>query len=351
MLLLGAFTGDSLDILHPHPISELTRNLTRAIRVCSPAATTPTDRVAAVSFHRFNNELEPISPASEIPRPNHFMRVQMERFASTGDLAEIKNAGRFAAESILHNGAVLRWAEILGLGTNVKRVPATAPVCYYIQQNKNYCIYNQVTGCIGVIYMDGENIHFEAETSPGSSVRTGKQFEPLAWHCDLMEEGFIILPMIRRPGACVALNDEKIGVLIPPGSDEASCDNLDLEDFTYRAKTREGEVHKVKVLDVMDTLLPIGTKLYLKMESPSAGPLLLRLTFALSLDMQRQHALRVFLNSPNVLHPIDGKVYVAILCKQGKKSKCETFPVDPFELLLSLGGRVEIQHINISGHA
>ena len=351
LLLLGAFMGDSFDILHPHLISEFTRNLTREILIRSPAAMTPTDKVEVVSFHCFNNELEPINLASKIPRPHHFMRVQMEQFARTGDLSEIKNAGRFAAEDILHNGALFRWAEILGLGTDVKRVPATAPVCYYIQQNKNYCIYNQVTGCIGVIYMDGENIHFEAETSPGSSVRTGKQFEPLAWHCDLMEEGFIILPMIRRPGACVALNDEKIGVLIPPGSDEASCDNLDLEDFTYRAKTREGEVHKVKVLDVMDTLLPIGTKLYLKMESPSAGPLLLRLTFALSLDMQRQHALRVFLNSPNVLHPIDGKVYVAILCKQGKKSKCETFPVDPFELLLSLGGRVEIQHINISGHA
>lgn len=356
LLLLGALIGSTTEdeMLHPQVVSDLARNLVKQILTLGPTAMTPNCTVDVMSFDCLTCELQPILIDQETlcERPDHFLRVQAEQFARSGDLSEMLNAGVFAPEDIMHNGSLFRWAELLGLGTNVRRVPATVPVTYYVEQRRWYCAYNQITGSLGVLFINGASIQFEFQSDPRDpDARTAMELLPISWHQKLAELGFILLPMIRRMGACVLLGEDKkqIGVLTSSGEVSGRRENFCAETFSYNVKTREGCFEKVPVLSVMDNLLPIGTKIYLKMNSQSAGPLLSRLSVALSREAQQVHALRVFLNSPNTLRPVDGKAYVAVLCQDGNQSSCETIRVDPWELQVGLDGRVEIESIAMGG--
>ena len=351
LLLLGSLMGESMGtVMHPQIISDLARALVEQVMIRSPKAMTPTNVIEVNSFNCFSCELQPIVLSTERKRPDHFLRIEEEQFARTGCMTEIKNFGRFAADDILHMGPICRWMELLDMGDDVKRVPATVTVCYSLEMGKAYCAYNQTSGCLGFLRIDGEIITFESQDSasdPGR--RNGQTLLPLSWHHDLSEAGFVLMPMIRRQGACIAMQgqSDRIGVLVPIEPEEGEADNFSTEDFTYCAKVREGHFQRVGVLDVLDCLLPIGTKLYLKMESHTAGPLLSRLSYALSQITKPMHALRVFLNSPNVLEPVVGKVYVTLLCTRGRVSASETILVDPWELLINLGSRTEITSVGM----
>lgn len=168
----------------------------------------------------------------------------------------------------------------------------------------------------------------------------------LSWHTDLASLGYILLPMIRRQGACVTVETGpgdatacRIGVIVPATHADEAQENFDDVSLSYKIRTREGHYEYMRALDVMRWLMPIGTKLFLRMESHSAGPLLTRIGFALSNTAKPMYALRGFLNSPNVLEPVQGKVYLTLLCCKNGRSSCETVVVDPWELITALGSK------------
>ena len=352
LLLLGSLMGDSMkNVIHPQIINDMAKSLVEQVMIRSPKAMTPTDTIEVVSFDSFTCELKPITISQRRKRPDHFMRPDGEQFAKTGDLTEIRSFGRFAPEDILHMGPVFRWLELLDMGDDVLRFPTTAPVCYSVEDSgRPYCAYNQSTGCLGVLRIKGEIISFETQEKPEDTVeRNAHDMLPLSWHTTLSDLGYILLPMIRRQGACVVLNGPTapvVGVLVPIDSAAKHPDNFCDVTLSYKAKTREGHYEPVRVLDLMSCLMPIGAKLYLRMESHSAGPMLSRIGFALSNTAKSTYALRGFLNAPNVLEPVEGKVYLTLLCSKHGRSSCETIMVDPWELITKLGGRAEIQHLS-----
>jgi hypothetical protein len=120
--------------------------------------------------------------------------------------------------------------------------------------------------------------------------------------------------------------------------DAASDGNFCLTHMCYTALVRVGETVRVPLLTMLQTLLPIGQRLYLKMESQSAGPLLRRLRAAV---VPEHNALRVHLFTPVAATAVCGKVYVA--CKKGRGGgrvgSAFTLTVDPWELMLELGER------------
>jgi hypothetical protein len=156
-------------------------------------------------------------------------------------------------------------------------------------------------------------------------------------------KGFIMLPMVWRSGACVAVDANTIGCLVPPEEHEevAHDGNFCMEKFEYRALVRYGVQEHIPVMHMLQTLLPIGERLYLKMESQSAAIILRKLTVDIHVNELNRYALLVHLSTPNVLNPEKGKVFVVVLaCKVNgsvqsvKGSTSEVLIVDPWELIM-----------------
>jgi hypothetical protein len=121
------------------------------------------------------------------------------------------------------------------------------------------------------------------------------------------------------------------------GHDITFDGNFCMSGMHYTALVRYGTTVKLPLMAALQSLLPIGQRLYLRMDSQSAGPLLRRVR---SLLEPERAALRVHLFSPGVA-PVPGKVHVACkICRMGSKVALGTvLSVDPWELLIDLGER------------
>jgi tRNA-binding EMAP/Myf-like protein len=107
-------------------------------------------------------------------------------------------------------------------------------------------------------------------------------------------------------------------------------------------------------MQMLQTLLPIGQRLYLKLESHSAAVVLRRLTVDVHVNDLGDHALQVHLSAPNVLHPEKGKVFVVCLvCRMNgavrsmRGSTSEVLLVDPWELLMQPGERKVFKFMSV----
>lgn len=340
LLLLTSLTGDSIGTsMHPQLISDLSRTLTRLVFSQSPAGTTPWRFAEVSSFNCYDCSLEPIDmgTAAEQDRPEHFLRAQNEQLAIDGILPDCRNFQNFAVDDILAIGPLCSWAE--RIGCQVWKVPAIADVTYNLRPEVFYIVYNQTTADIGTLLIgQGGIITLEY----GSSA---KSFEISTWQTEMMELGFIVLPLITRSCACVAIDDDgHVGCLVPP--EENASFNIDTVDRCYRAKTHIDTFQVMPPLLVMERLLPIGTLCYLKMECQSAAPLIRRLSAPLSSDERIARVLRVRLSTPNVKHPTNGKLYVVFVIRKGLVASSETLVVDPWEITTEKGRRFEIEHLS-----
>jgi len=338
LLLLTSLTGDSIGTsIHPQLISDLARTLVRLVLEETPAGVTPTRLVEVASFNCHDCSLEPIDMGDK-KRPEHFLRAQNEQLAIDGILPDCPNFQNFAVEDLLAVGALCGWAKCLGC--KVWDVPAIAGAGYNLRTDVVYVIYNQTTGSIGMLEITKEGVvTMEYDNSVGKSLNLE------SWQTELTEQGFIVLPLITRPGACVTIGDEgRVGCLVP--HDEFSSLNISREDQCYSAKVHIDTVQKMPALEVMEKLLPIGTMCYLKMESQSAAPLLRRLNSPLSSDERMVRVLRVRLSSPNVKKPIQGKLYMVFVVRRGVVATSETIMVDPWEITTVKGRRFEIEHLS-----
>ncbi len=342
LLLLTSLTGDSIGTnIHPQLISDLSRTLTRLVLSKAPAAVTPGRFVEVSSFNCYDCSLEPIDMGSFADRPEHFIRPQNEQLAVDGVLPDCDNFQNFAVEDILHMGPTCGWATCIGCP--VWMVPAIADVNYSPRMDVCYLTYNQTSGAIGALEIhESMQIIMEYSSNTGDSMVT---FELMTWQKELADKGFIMLPLITRPAACVAVNDAGgVGCLVRCTDDGASF-NLSREDRCYRIKVHVDTVQKIEPLVVMEKLLPIGTLCYLKMESQSAGPLIRRLSTPLSVEERRSRVLRMRLSTPNVKNPVDGRLYVVFVVRKGVVAFGETITVDPWEITTDKGGRIEIEYL------
>ena len=149
--------------------------------------------------------------------------------------------------------------------------------------------------------------------------------------------------MVWRSGACVAVDANTIGCLVPPEEHEevAHDGNFCMEGFQYRALVRCGVQQSIPVMQMLQTLLAVGERLYLRMESHSAAIVLRKLTVDIHVNELNLYALQVHLSTPNILNPEKGKVFVvALACKMNgnvqsvKGSTSEILVVDPWELIM-----------------
>lgn len=343
LLLLGSFIGDDLkDRIHPALIENLARSLTQQLMLRAPPAMTVSTLIDVSSFNCFTCELQPIDLASAAPRPHHILRPQSDQFAVNGDLPLCKGPANFAPEDCFHNGPLFGWATALGVA--ITEVHATSKTCYYLEVGPTYCIYNKDTGCLGTFSLGPSGGAFEAETAPGSLDRhtSSQEFLPLTWHLDLANEGYIILPMIRRSGACVKLNDTDIACLV---KSRDSDDNFSPVGLNYTALRRFAETEPIDTLYVMKNLLPLGTLLLLKCDAHSAGPLLSRLPQPIPNHQLPFHGIKAHLNVPTVVSPTDGRVYISICVITEDGHTSETIAVDPWELCLPNPSRATLPSI------
>ena len=342
LLMLGSLLGD-VSALHPKMISGLCMSLLRQLLSYAPAGVVPGNFCELRTFDCYTGNLVPFVLEEGHMRTESFIRPCDLAFAEKGDLTFCKNVGNFAVEDVLHMGPLCELA--LRIGCKVYEIPATAEVNYFPRPKKAYCVYDPLKGLTGYIVFSGESIYLEAQERAGDAELSKiVQMQLLSWQDEMAALGFIMLPMVWRSGACVAVTEGEgllVGCLVPADDmdeDAASDGNFCLTHMCYTALVRVGETVRVPLLTMLQTLLPIGQRLYLKMESQSAGPLLRRLRAAV---VPEHNALRVHLFTPVAATAVCGKVYVA--CKKGRGGgrvgSAFTLTVDPWELMLELGER------------
>ena len=336
--MLGSFIED-VEALHPKIINDLCSNLIRQILLYAPAGVIPCNFVEIRSFDCYTDRLAVISLDENHTTTESFLRPYDVSFAETGNISYCKNIGNFAPEDVLHMGALCEIAR--RIGCKVYEIPATSEVTYYPRPKKAYCVHNPLTGSIGYLVFDGKSITMDCMEDEGGGIVYPLSL--LNWQEEMKKEGYIMLPMVWRSGACVTVDANAIGCLVPPEEHEevAHDGNFCMQGFEYRALIRCGVQEKVPVLQMLQTLLPIGERLYLKMESQSAAIVLRRLTVDIHANDLNRYALQVHFSAPNVLVPEAGKVFVVCLvCKvngsvrSSKGSASEVLIVDPWELIM-----------------
>ena len=350
LLLLGSLVGD-VTALHPKVVSELCVSLFRQILSYAPSGMVPGNFVELRSFDCYSCKLQPIILPENFTTTESFLRPCDLSFAETGDLTFCKNIGNFAVEDVLHMGPLCELAR--KIGCKVYEIPATAEVNYYPRPKKIYCIYDPLRSLAGYILIKETNITMEFQGgSDDVELNCACSLPLLSWQEEMSSKGFIMLPMIWRCGACVSVTSESgdivLGCLVPPedmqdadGYDAVFDGNFSLNEMGYRALVRMGETVKVPLLTTLQTLLPIGQKLYLRMESQSAGPILRRTCLPAG-----ETALKVHLFTPGA-NPVAGKVCVACKLRKinSKVGSAVVLVVDPWELLLVPGDRSIIDEI------
>ena len=345
LLVLGSFIGD-VETLHPKIINDLCSNLIKQILVYAPAGMIPGNYIEVRSFDCYTGKLETIMLDDNHVSTESFLRPYDVAFAETGIVTHCRNIGNFAPEDVLHMGGLCEISR--RIGCKVYHIPATAEVTYYIRPKKAYCIYNPLTASTGYLLFDGKKISMYCEDNDESGSASLASLSLLNWQEEMKKAGYIMLPMIWRFGACVAMDANTIGCLVSPDEHEevAHDGNFCIDSFEYRALVRYGVKEKVPVMQALQTVLPIGERLYLKLESNTAAMVIRRLTVDIHVNDLRHHALQVHLSAPNILNPESGKVFVACLvCRMNgtmravKGSSSEILVVDPWELLMQPGER------------
>ena len=298
------------------------------------------------SFDCYTGKLETITLDENHSSTESFLRPYDVSIAESGNISYCKNVGNFAPEDVLHMGAACEVAR--RVGCKVYEIPATAEVTYYPRPKKAYCIYNPHTSSIGYLLFDGKTISMDCLDDISADGGSYASLSLLNWQEEMKASGYIMLPMVWRSGACVTIDANTIGCLVPPPEHEDILHdgNFCIQGLEYRALVRYGVQEKIPVMQMLQTLLSIGERLYLKMESQSAAIIRRKLTTDIHVNELNCYALQVHLSAPNILEPEKGKVFVvALACKMNgnvqsvKGSTSEILVVDPWELIIQPGDR------------
>ena len=159
------------------------------------------------------------------------------------------------------------------------------------------------------------------------------------WDEYIQTKEYVLAPLVERGGACVLVDigdggdnpkEEVIGCLI---KDPDTGTQFNAETGDYQALVKEdNSIMPIFFKDVMNSLIPVGTIMYLRMEviqdDKTGHP------------SRNGKFLHTRLNAPNVSDPVQGKVYVTGTYKikrtrtQAASESCVTFAVNPWDVIL-----------------
>lgn len=194
LLIMASIAGD---MLHPHAVVNVSRNLLTHILQYSPAAATPGNEVHVRSFSFQDTSVETIHVSSR-GRPSHFPRpVYDDDFVATGMLSMAKAIDQFLPEDCLHCGFLFEMKERL-LAPDIFHITGEIVVNHYdIMPAVHYAVYHCKTMKTGYIFYSLEDckVHFYDYDS-----KTMQKWDCHSWCKTLSKNGWIVLPMIFRTG-------------------------------------------------------------------------------------------------------------------------------------------------------
>lgn len=188
--------------------------------------------------------------------------------------------------------------------------------------------------------VETEKVIFTEQTSDQSEEQDGSgqitHADFTNWEEHMMKMGYVMLPLIERGGACIMVNvgtetepQETIGSLLKYPEIGSQFDH---NTGNYQALVdSDNNVVQVFFKHVVQSVIPVGTILYLKMEVIQ--------DHRFSRAARAGKFLFTRLNVPNIDTPVQGKVYVtASYRRNGPRSRalataCVTFEVNPWDLI------------------
>jgi hypothetical protein len=185
----------------------------------------------------------------------------------------------------------------------------------------------------GSIYVDPVSKSVIIEDVSNSTIHNESFFD---WELYMKTKGYVMMPLIRRGGACVLVNigtldapNEVLGCLI---SNPETNHLFDHATHSYNALVQADNIStRVTAFEALEAMVKIGTPLYLNAEViPDADK-----------DKQNRKGkfLRTRLNVPN-LESIEGKLYVSAVYHKKRSAKQQettypvTFAVNPWDLMI-----------------
>ena len=352
--------------LHPKITSNVARSLLRAILGHAPPCATPGNnfivryvlcirflhRVYNPSYRSFNLHTTVVERVivPRVQRPLHFPRpLEDWSFANTGKFTYCRAIGRFLPEDAGHCGALFAYASLFKC--DVLDLPAreiqVSPVLirfkscvnsgckveYELMGNTHYAAWRPRDKAFGSLIVRTRDNHvtlglFEPDSGDG----TDYQWDTEEWPDALREHELILPPMIWRSGACVRVEtrdgEARVGCLVPTDG----C-NYIAHDCSYMAVCRPGGARKrLHFAKVLETLLPVGTEVFVKLASQPQ--------LRVSSGEAARPLLSARLNAPTVEDPEPGKVYVTCMQKpvlartDASEISCVTLVLDPWDLEL-----------------
>jgi len=384
LLLLGSIAGEScLKSAHPKMIYDLSKGLVSLIVNKMPGAALPR-KYSFISCYNSVSYETIKNPHDNPIQIEHFIRPKDVQMVLTNNPSQFSNIKKFAPEDVLHMPGLCSMVSYFDFELTL--CPPSKFYNYHIRNKRHYCAYNRDCNRMGLLFYDGVVVKFthypkedtdddgmsqplspksvSSESSSSSSsdeasensdeeVRVERRkrsnpssevtvnLNPKTWQRELADQGYILLPMITRSGACVCLADEemgeRVGVLVPPPVDRYADCNFHVKERVYYVSAtnrRARNYVKMSPFQVFSCLLPVGSKLFLKLDCQSAQHLVS--SACVSASRRANFVLYVVLTTPNVVQPEPGKVYVSYMLHGGQK--CEVVCVYPSDLLIRSDG-------------
>lgn len=338
-LLIFYVSMSSGAVLHPKVSSDWAKTILSKILSMAPQAATP-GNLSLVRSYDVNTTVHQRVVVPKKERCHHFIRPTEDfNFINTGVCTYVKAMRQFMPEDCLHCGALFRFGELFKC--DVMQLPGNdLHVLYEIMANTYYAIYRASDSAYGTLFVNSaEKKVYACLKHPEEEVME-VEWTMDNWQENLREMDCIIPPMVWRSGAavCVRSRDEKkVACLV---YDEEYSSNFNPETCTYDYVTADDSSSTSwNFIHVYQNLIPVGTQLYLIMDSGTGA----KIRDRLSTQDRNKPLLAVRLNVPHITKPINGKLYVSctkrsILAKSDTSDLGSvTFPVDPWELLMEPG--------------
>lgn len=331
--LLAAASLVGNDHVHCKAASRISQNVLKLMVKSAPVAVTPGNCVPVRSFNDQTCEAETVYCEPE-GRPEHFLRpIRDDSFAHSGifSVCPVDERG-WLPEDLASCAAVYEQSKFLSCAY-ADVPPSKVAGHYQLVPGRYYALYSKAEDKLGTLLVDERGVNVVINDD------TGVTWDFKDWHDELRKLGYLILPMIWRSGALVAVNDGANFACLAPDPDSVSRFNFSPEKLCYTAYEEEGaEMISVHPVTVLDNLVRPGTVVWVKPSTKAWKDLSVDFP-ATELDEVEaaERMVQARLNLPTVPLPQAGKVHVTILQRHADAMRNSELDyrhvvLDPWEL-------------------
>ena len=283
ILMMASLMGS--DEIHCKASSRVATSILTLILNLSPSAATPGNMIPVRSFNERSRKPECVIVSSK-GRPEHFIRpVEDDNMAMNGTFTYCQSDRGTVPEDYLGCAHILEMSKFLKCKYH-EVPPSQVQGFYQLMQKRYYHIYRHAAdestrAAEGIFFIDNDGVHMEWEEE-GSDITESATYTYYDWHEGLRTLGFLIMPHVWRAGAAVHVNDKEfVGCLVPTGTRDSYIENgIDpdtvgfISNYNHFSKTYTvlfdvGTVMPIKVNNMLAELIPPGTVLWIKPETPT----------------------------------------------------------------------------------